>query len=638
MSLLHNKFKSVALVFVYLIIVAGFNIMYIPKASADTFGVVGQNGYYDGVWHDVANLNYVMWHGVPLDWDSPNFLSDVTTVDEFVNDMWNLLNDPTNSQGIAGKTSIIINMMMGVRTDDPRLGAPSPTRWQTGRALAISLFPQWEQMVRDYANGVIPGASVNFDEMVFTTLGTINGYGLVSDPSGAVGLPDVVFAPEDDETTEEMIVFHHPDGTSFSIKKKCANMTGVQSAFPNPVLVEVTISAGPALTVNPGDFIDMNITLTNNSALAASLPGKVEAYRPGQVNVPCVGNPCSPANQNDFGGLTASKAYSIGSTLMSPYNGGNWYWNTNSLPGGAVTTASFRFQVSAAASGTFSFPVCFGPADVSNTVVCTTVAYTVVSPRYPGISAQNGDVYAGGGICGGVMSLASPMTGNIIAGSYGDYVVAASGNINHFSSSRGSNTLNLGANGGYATLCRPDLLAVAAAYTGARGPDIAGPSFNLSGKSGVFYYYGAGTLQISGNISGNLTIVVPNGSVLISGQIQVDPGGFSARALPGLGVIARNDISIAAGATRVDAYLFSSQGRIDTCIDHSAACANQLTVNGFLMARQMSFSRLGAPGAGAVIAERVVLNPQIYLNPPPLFSSSVATISLDGQGEKQPLF
>jgi hypothetical protein len=609
-----------------------------PVVKADTFGVVGQNGYYDGAWHDWANHTWVMSHGIPLDWDTPDYVTDITTVDEFINVMQAFLNNPANPDGDAARASAIINMMMGVRTDDPRLGPPSPTRWQIGVSLAQSLFPQWEATVRAYANGSIPGASVNFDEMVFMPFGTINGFGVATDASGAVAMSDVIFGGVHDEGTEEMIVFHHPDGTVFSIKKKCANMTGVQSAFPSSVLAEVSISAGPALTVNPGDFVDMNITLTNNSALAASLPGKVEAYRPGQVNVPCAGNPCSPANQNDFGGLTASRGYSTGSTLVSPYSGGSWFWNTNSLPGGAVTTASFRFQVSAAASGIFSFPVCFGPADATNTVVCTTVSYTVVSPRYPSISAQNGDVYAGGGICGGVMSLASPVTGNLVAGSYGDYVVAASGTISHFSSNRGSNTLNLGANGGYATLCRPNLLAVAAAYTGPRGPDIAGPSFNVSGKSGVYYYNGGGALQLYGTISGNLTIVVPNGSVLINGSIQVDPGGFSARSLPGLGIIAQGNIGITAGVTRVDAYLFSSQGRIDTCLDHSSACANQLTVNGFLMARQMSFSRLGASGSGAVIAERVVLNPQIYLNPPPLFSSSVSAIELDGQGEKQPLF
>ena len=608
-----------------------------PEVRADTYGVVGTNGYYDGAWHDVPYLAWMVMSGLPSDWDTPSYVADTTTVDEFVTAIHDALYDDTNVQGINGRVSIIVNTMMGVRTDDPRLGPPSPTRWQTGILLARSLYSQWETTVRAYASGAIPGASVNFDEMIFYPAGTINGFGVYDDWSGITGLPDATFSPEVADSLEEFIVFHHPDGTTYSIKKKCGNMTGDQTSFPNSVLASVSIAAGPALSVSPGDFVDMNITLTNNSALAASLPGKVEAYRPTDVNVPCAGNPCAPANQNDFGGLTASRAYATASTLVSPYSGGNWFWNTNSLPGGAVTTASFRFQVAAAASGNFSFPVCFGPADALNTVVCTTVNYTVVSPRYPGISAQNGDVYAGGGVCGGVMSLASPITGNIIAGSYADYVVAASGSINHFSSNHGSNTLNLGSAGGYATLCRPDLLTAANAYTGPRGPDIAGPSFSVTGKGGVYYYNGAGTLQLSGTISSNLTIVAPNGSILINGAIQTDGSGFAARSLPGLGIIARGDISIAAGVTRVDAYLFSSQGRIDTCIDHSAACANVLTVNGFLMARQMSFSRLGV-GSGGVIAERVLLSPQIYLNPPALFSSSVATIQLSGQGEKQPLF
>jgi hypothetical protein len=187
-------------------------------------------------------------------------------------------------------------------------------------------------------------------------------------------------------------------------------------------------------------------------------------------------------------------------------------------------------------------------------------------------------------------------------------------------------------------MCRPDLLDIAQKYTGPRGPNISGSSFSVTGKSGVFYYFGAAPLQLSGNVSGNLTVVAPNSSVFINGPVQNNTGGYAARSLPSLGIIARDDITIAASVTRVDAYLFASQGRIDTCIEHSSLCANTLVVNGFLMGRQLSLSRMGPAGSGAVMAEKIVMTPQIYLNPPQLFTASAAEIKLGGSGEKQPLY
>jgi hypothetical protein len=96
-------------------------------------------------------------------------------------------------------------------------------------------------------------------------------------------------------------------------------------------------------------------------------------------------------------------------------------------------------------------------------------------------------------------------------------------------------------------------LDIAQKYTGPRGPNISGSSFSVTGKSGVFYYFGAAPLQLSGNVSGNLTVVAPNSSVFINGPVQNNTGGYAARSLPSLGIIARDDITIAASVTRVDA-------------------------------------------------------------------------------------
>lgn len=455
---------------------------------------------------------------------------------------------------------------------------------------------------------------------------------------------DVYFFMGNLNSTQVTTFYNADMSVAFRIERDCGNFIAFNNPANNTIPFTVTLNAGPGGNVNPGDTVTLPVSLTNNSGSQSSLNGTLVAYNNGGVRVtaPCAGS-CTPGGTSDLNSgisVGANHGYNTVAPVVGGRSGPGWYWNTSPLGPSMVSSGNVQFTIPLAApAGGFTIEACFSPTDLLGSFSCVSVNYNVVAtPRYPGISAQNGDVYAGGGVCGAALAAGSPVTGNLNANSYGDYVVAASGNIAHFSSSHGTNTLNLGSSGQYAMMCRPNLLEVAGGYTGPRGPDIAGSSFSVSGKSGVFYYNGAGPLQLSGVISGNITIVVPNGSVLINGAIQTDGGGFGARALPGLGIISRGDIQISAGVTRVDAYLFSAQGRIDTCIDHSAACANQLTVNGFLMAQRMSFSRLGASGAGAVIAEIVVLSPQIYLNPPPLFSSSVAAISLDGEGEKQPLF
>jgi hypothetical protein len=64
-----------------------------------------------------------------------------------------------------------------------------------------------------------------------------------------------------------------------------------------------------------------------------------------------------------------------------------------------------------------------------------------------------------------------------------------------------------------------------------------------------------------------------------------------------------------------------------------------LVVNGFFMAHDILFNRLGRPNTnGNQLAEQVILNPQLYLNPPMFFDAAADAVLLHGQGEQQPLF
>jgi len=144
-----------------------------------------------------------------------------------------------------------------------------------------------------------------------------------------------------------------------------------------------------------------------------------------------------------------------------------------------------------------------------------------------------------------------------------------------------------------------------------------------------------------------VTIVTlnPVAVVEIDGNILLNTTtAYEAHKAPSLGIISSSDILIDPAATQVDAYLFSSHGTIVTCNAAPAGCANNLRVNGFLMAKDLLFGRIGpnppvgASAVSAPIVEQIVLNPQIYLNPPKYFDASVDDILLEGQGERAPLF
>jgi hypothetical protein len=174
-------------------------------------------------------------------------------------------------------------------------------------------------------------------------------------------------------------------------------------------------------------------------------------------------------------------------------------------------------------------------------------------------------------------------------------------------------------------------------------------TFNVSQKEGVWYYMGSGELKISGIIGqpingltpGTLTIVAPNASVRITDNLTIDAATqYSVRYVPSLGLIVQGDIFINPNVTKVEAFIFTD-GTVYTCDGSNAACANPgvLTINGFVMAKDIVFGRLGAfDSAGTAAAETVVLSPQLYLNPPKLFDTGTDPIILLGQGERAPLY
>jgi hypothetical protein len=312
---------------------------------------------------------------------------------------------------------------------------------------------------------------------------------------------------------------------------------------------------------------------------------------------------------------------------------------------------SFKVPAGAQPGDNFCFWAHVGPG--TPTIPINNSDYQCFQVRqnisYPYVTTKNSDVHAGGGKCNTAVGTGS-ITGNVNSpnASGNEYVVSASATgISNFYSNdnNGPNTLKLGANGGYAQVCRPDLLSTASTYTGTRN-NFNGNDFDVSNKpAGVYYYTGLpNTVNVHGTIRTKITVVNLNGFITVSSDLTRDTSAtYSISALPTVGLIARDGILILPSATTVDAYMFTD-GYVQTCWvgglkSSNSTCDNSLTINGFIMGNSIYLGRLGAPNSnGPTQAETIIMNPEIYLNPPVLFDNTVDKNFLNGLGERAPLF
>lgn len=558
----------------------------------------------------------------------PNGATNLDKANDFISEVLKALNG-TNNQDQTGAEFIILTMM----------GKGAGTSKATAHNATI--LSDWEKAVRYYAQqGWVDWSNPAGGTVENTYWQGKNNCG--SDPDDVAWFEDSV--------SGDSFVFRKPGTTPYIIRKECANPLGDLGALaaPPPPDFSVALTAdrnGSPYSVVGGKSYTLGADLKNNGP-AASEAGVLQIQIPATgVNQPCAPN-CgltAPAQTALTGGHGGAGGFRTGSSIPG-VSGRNWFWNVSALCDGCTTSGQITFTVAPGATvgSIIHFNVYFYKGNLAGAVRTASVEYKVVSERAPGVQATNGDIHAGGGIC------KQTQTDGFVKGYAGStsnaqYVVSASAanGINGVKSNgTGTDNLRLGQNGAYAQVCRPDLLAAANAYyaAGAGYTTIGGNDFDVTGKSGVYFYNGA-ALTIHGTVNNKMTIVARSGKVIVSGAIAIDTANHAARDVPSLGVIASGNIEVRAAVTRVDAYLFSNSV-IDTCTEATIACATpQLLINGFIMAKDISFHRLGQLNTnGTPISELVVLNPQIYLNPPRLFDASVDDVLLEGQGERQPLF
>jgi hypothetical protein len=594
-----------------------------PVAQAYMYNLVLDQEYYTRNMNPNRGWLFVSGGATPYDGLTPDWATVDITVDSFINAVRIRLYDGSSFIN-RSRASVLMNMMLGYDSTASIFNGPAAQRWQNGITVAQANWNTWEGIVRAYdARGW-----VEWNVDILGCQGDIDGFGAAADPFDVVHRPDVTFSAiaRPGCGFGKSVRFHvNGSATSvFRITDMCANLTGEQTPLAD-FSIQTNIQSGAPPTPGAGGNVSIGVPYQvipqgwNAGPSQLTPPIEYRLTIPNGITVTNTNGGTLAGNVITWTGITYPGT-GPGNGVSPPVD---WFVN-NGVLGGTILTFSFTASPRRFAGG-WTPPV--------------TISYRVESIRQPAFQGLNGDIHAGS------CPAAGPATGNIrgyaSGTSMGEYVIASSATLTGVKSNgTGVDRLKLGSSGGYRCVSRPDLLAAYIAVGG--GTPVAGPTFNVTGRGGVFEYSGGGVLNVSGTISQKITLISRNGgTVRIFGPLMIDPAVAALGAsTPSMGIIARGGIEIAASVTRVDAYLFSSQGVINTCAESNNSCSTPtLVVNGFLMGQTILFNRLGPLNSnGAQIAERVSLSPQIYLNPPQFFGADADDLLLQGQGEKPPLF
>ncbi len=596
-------------------------------------------GYFDNGFSQTGDS--VLLGGIP-GWVGDGIGDDTQDFLDFINN-YRLNGDAWQQTGAR----FIILTMMGFPGGTPRSQADDPFT-----------FDSWVNNVRAMGPN-----QIRWHVQVPFPCGTLNTY-------HQDGFNDDAFffeAPNSGDgcgplATVDSIQFGDGAGGGFgnvlyTIKRSCANPIGNPNPIPkSPYNLSADVQPGTDIPSNniiqPGQTYHLSPVLTNTT------------------NVPTLGSTVEINNHNpayaDNAGTAAgppvtSAGYQVGGCKQGAPECWSFHYpgfgpnQTNTQPNGVL------FSVPAGTpDGTvlcFSATVWQSNANPGSQATGPQHCFTVYRPHYPGIIGSNGDVHAGGTLCGQTTASQHSINLNSNSNSYNEYVLSASGTIAGYGSnnSPGNTAATLGnasGLGNYYSICRPDLVAEATKYFTTTAPPswtpLAGGSYDLASlpasPSGIYIANGVGSISLHTSAAGfsiakKITIVALSGTtVTIDGTIKLNTPNVPGSQAPSVGIIAAGDINIKGAATRVDAYLFAN-GTINTCLEGAtAACLNELDVNGFLMANALSFRRLG-PGTGptATVGERITLTGQIYLNPPTFFDDASTINLLQNQGEKPPL-
>jgi hypothetical protein len=282
----------------------------------------------------------------------------------------------------------------------------------------------------------------------------------------------------------------------------------------------------------------------------------------------------------------------------------------------------------------------------------------------PYVSVTNNDVWAGSRFdysdneCSGQTQRQSAISSwvNSGGGATGQYGVFASGLISQFGSANlpggtGLTFANVPSLGSFGapTRCIPDYYSTISAGGGGSWPGVG----SLPAGAGQKTYVNNGSVTISGGTvpAGTQAVLVVNGDVNITGDINYADSYSSQAGISSLWIIAKGNINIQENVTNL-AGLYVAQstadnsttsGIIQTCVKTGVSvtysplttqvCNSQLNVYGAFLANKVYWQRTnGTAGPGQPPAETIHFDPQLYLSSP--FSKS-ATGGLTTQDVKE---
>jgi len=619
------------------------------------------------------------------------FPDAVDTAPEFIAEVEGYLartNNATVYNYNAYGAAAIVDVMLG--ENGPSLCASGTCTWRDTEKYAVTHLPEWEARVNYYAaqgwitwkvTQTYPAGQADSTHPCTTT--AASGSPCIDAELAGTTAPtdkhDFVFRSDSQTYTLSSIVFNNPNGSKLKIVRLCGNLIGPLGPLATPPDMNMRVSMGglfdstgnPAANVAPGGTYTIHPAVFNTGNAASNI-----VYMELKT----------PANTSNAG-IDAANPYGVSSAWSAVNNcvagypqvnvsgsppgacaGQHWWWEYNGVPAASPVigqAASFTVSVGAPIGSNICFQAdvthrtIANASDPANYSVSPVTCFPVVSPRIPSVSGFNSDVHAGGGLCPTDQNPGNVQGSNATGGAnLGQYVVSAApagavgGMISGFGSdgSSGSNKLQIGQGGDYQQTCRADLYAYAEANKNLADPkqhQLGAGAYTINPSwSGI--YYANGPIAVSSNPGGihnNITIVMESGDLSIDGDITLGPAMSGPRSAPSFGIITNGpaqSVFIEPAARIVEAYIFSD-GTVDTCATPALfappGCGNKLTINGFLMAKNINLKRTGPDGTtGAQTGEQIQLTPQLYLNPPYFFDTGVDAYHLNGLGERQPLF
>jgi hypothetical protein len=560
--------------------------------------------------------------------ESPNnaLPSSINTATLFENEIGYYLNTGY-SYNHAGAAFII----------DAMLGRPGSSfgNVTAGINYAVANFNNWKTNYVDY---YASKGWITWNQTVTLPAGEINSmhncsinYNCSQSDIASHDGKDLTFFRNPGSEFSHLIVFHNPGGSTFEIRRECANLVGSLTALTKKPAIVLHPACG-GVNVDPGMPDPKTVYTISNATIDYNSSAEVtEAKTEGAKFFIDVTGP--------------SVNYNNGNVATSTTGGGKDLTGANVTPGASNDTGQYTVK--------------YGISGTSKPITCTS---QFVIADQPYITTTGGDVSSGAGMNNGGVDCATPYdpNGGLVgwnkgasggyAGAGTKYAALALNHLQDFATAQGSglsptglafaNTVDGGINVGNGLFggqfgglsCAPDYFANA---TGVQFGNVTlGGKAVANGTHATVYV--KGNVYITGNItySGNYANIgeIPSYSVIVEGNIYIDPGvsqldGLYVAEPNVVGGVAKDGVIYTCAATPwrtastapTDAQTYLTSSLYNTCK------GNSLAVNGSFVARQVWLLRTKGTLSGAP-AESFNFDPELWLTTPPATSTGGSTV------------